>query len=124
MPSRLSPRARWSICSAFFLLWTILLLVPIPDTGPLEDLPPGRREIVAKFVHVITYALLAVMGGWLHVTVRWRWALLFVLMAHGTLTELLQTQVGRGGSLGDVGWDHLGVLLGLAATWKWWSRPE
>jgi hypothetical protein len=124
MASRVSPRVRWIICSAILAIWTVLLLVPIPDTGPIADLTPGRRELIAKAVHVATYALLTVLAAWLHVPVRWRWALLFVLMAHGTVTEILQRYVNRGGSLTDVGWDNLGVGLGLAATWKWWSRPD
>ncbi len=124
MGSRVSPRARWIIVSAILLIWTALLLVPIPDTGPIADLPLARREVIAKFVHVTTYALLTILSAWLHVPVRWRWALLFVLMAHGTVTELLQRLVNRGGSLTDVGWDNLGVGLGLAATWKWWARPD
>jgi len=124
MASRVSPRARWIIVSAILLIWTVLLLVPIPDTGPIADLPPIRREVIAKVVHVATYALLAILSGWLHVPVRWRWAVLFVLMVHGTVTELLQRLVNRGGSLTDVGWDNLGVALGLLVTWKWWARPD
>ena len=120
----LSRRARWLIWWAFLALWTMLLLVPVPETGALADLPPGRRELIAKCVHVVTYGLLTVLSAWLHVPLRWRWALLFVITVHGTVTELLQTQVGRGGSLTDVGWDNLGVFLGLVLTWRWWGRPD
>src|SRR5207245_1172858 len=119
-----SPRARWLIWSAFIAVWSALLLVPVPESGPIADLPPGRRELIAKFVPVATYGLLTALSGWLHVPLRWRWALLFGITVHGTVTELLQTQVGRGGSLTDVGWDNLGVFLGLVVTWKWWARPD
>src|SRR5262245_62030219 len=97
----------WSVLA----IWTVLLLIPIPSTGPLADMPPSRREIIAKFGHVLAYLGLTAMAGWLRVPVRWRWLLIFVLMAHGSVTELLQIPVGRGGSLADVGWDHLGVGL-------------
>jgi VanZ family protein len=122
VPSR--RRIRWWIWSLVIGLWTVLLLLPIADPGPLRDLPAERREVLAKIVHVLAYAALTILSGWLRVPLRWRWLLIVVLMGHASLTELLQKlpQIGRGGSLADVGWDHLGVLLGLVITWKWWIR--
>jgi hypothetical protein len=47
------------------------------------------------------------------------------LMAHGTITELIQLHVpGRSGSLHDVALDQLGITLGMLASWKWWTAPS
>jgi VanZ family protein len=47
---------------------------------------------------------------------------MFGVMAHAAATELIQLKIaGRSGQLTDVGIDHVGVLLGLMLTWKWWS---
>jgi VanZ family protein len=119
-----NPRFRWTMWIAFLALWTIGLLAPITNVGPLEDMPIGRKYIVMKSAHVSAYALLTILSGWLNVSIRYRWLLLFFIMAHAPVTELLQIPVGRGGSLDDVGYDHLGVFLGLLMTWKWWSRID
>jgi VanZ family protein len=87
-------------------------------------MPIGRKYIFMKSAHVSAYALLTILSGWLNVSIRYRWLLLFFIMAHAPVTELLQIPVGRGGSLDDVGYDHLGVFLGLLMTWKWWSRID
>jgi hypothetical protein len=30
----------------------------------------------------------------------------------------------RHGDLPDVGYDHVGILLGVLASWKWWVREK
>jgi VanZ family protein len=79
----------------------------------------------SKSLHVIAYALLAILSGWLRVPWRFRWLLLVFIFAHGVCTELLQTLVvSRHASLRDVALDHLGAVLGLGLSWKWWlERP-
>ena len=58
------------------------------------------KFLIAKTLHVAAYAVLAGLSGWLRVPSRFRWILLFVIMAHAPATELLQLLVeGRTGSL-------------------------
>jgi hypothetical protein len=107
----------------YFLAWTAALLLPMPGGTPpgLEWVTPWKFSL-AKSLHLAAYAVLAVLSGWLHVPLRFRWILLFIIMAHAPVTELIQLRVeGRTGSLHDVGLDHLG--LGLVLSWKWWSDP-
>ena len=116
------PLVRWSLWSAVMVVWTILLVIPVPDTdGLIGDISVGRRYLIAKSVHVLAYAGLIILSAWLHAPPRFRWILVFVIMAHGTVTELIQREVGRTGTLDDVGFDNLGVFLGLLLTWKWWT---
>lgn len=119
-PPPSSRRYRWLVWSLVVGLWTVLLLLPISEHNPLERIPAARREILAKLAHVAGYAALTILAGWLRLPMRWRWLLILFLMGHASVTELLQVPIGRGGSLNDVGWDHLGVLCGVLATWKWW----
>jgi VanZ family protein len=117
---------RWLAWLAFAALWTAALLVPIP-THPLTlaDAHPDLRFSVAKTVHVLAYAAFAVLTGRLGVRARLRWLPLFVVMAHAPASELLQQLTAtRTGTLRDVGFDHLGVALGLLVSWKWWSAPD
>jgi hypothetical protein len=119
-------RQRWLLWLAFLGLWTTALLVPVPRLGlTFGGLGVDSKDVLAKAVHVMAYAAFAVLTGWLRVPVRLRWLPLFFVTAHGTLTELLQQlTLTRTGSLTDVGWDNLGVALGLLASWKWWSAGE
>jgi VanZ family protein len=45
------------------------------------------------------------------------------MLAHGGLIELIQPHVGRNGSISDVGFDALGILLGWAFSY-WMLRPR
>jgi hypothetical protein len=121
-------RQRWLLWSIFVLVWTIGLLYPFPppDEPPVgsDELP--LRYIAAKVLHVLAYAAMAFLSGWLKVPLRWRWLLVFFLMAHASVTEMGQAAMRelhwaqRTGKLTDVGLDHLGVLIGLLLSWKWW----
>jgi VanZ family protein len=119
------PRGRWLVWLAYAALLTTSLLVPIPeDPLTLSAASPHFRFTVAKTVHVLAYALFAILTGWLRAPLRFRWLLLFLVTAHGTVTELLQTLTPtRTGTLRDVGFDNLGVALGLVVSWKWWAAP-
>ena len=122
---------------AFALAWTAALLTPSPDRlarAILAWLVPGPEGgpelgdqfwLASKSLHVMAYALLAILSAWLRVPWPWRWLLLVFISIHGFGTELLQHFiVGRHASLRDVGLDHLGALLGLVLSWKWWlDRP-
>jgi VanZ family protein len=119
------PRARWVLWSVCLLLWTVALLTPQPMLHRLRWLPPELRFWAAKTLHVTVYGLLAVLTGWLmNVTPRSRWLLLGLICLHALGTEFGQRFVpGRTGSWRDVGLDHLGIVLGLATTWRWWRSP-
>ena len=132
---QISGRVRWTIWLFYTLAWTAALLMPAPEIlaraflvprfvshQDFNDMGPPMT-IAAKVLHVSAYAILAVLSGWLPVQRRWRWLLLAFLSAHGFATEYLQNfAVDRHPSLGDVGLDHAGVILGLAVSWKWWLR--
>jgi VanZ family protein len=118
---------RWLIWIGFVVAWTIALELPTPET---EDLPGGdviatNKVIFAKTVHIAVYAMMAILSAWVPIAMRYRWAMMFVLMGHawGTeyLQELLQSICFRGGKLSDVGFDVIGILVGVALSWKWWS---
>jgi len=123
---RLPTRRRWLIWLAYAALWTTALLVPVPsEPWTLGDLRINLKLVLAKTLHVLAYAVFTVLAGWLRVPGRLRWLPLFVVMAHGTITELLQRlTVTRTGLLTDVGFDNLGVALGLLVSWKWWTAPD
>ena len=74
---------------------------------------------------VVVYALLAFSAAWLPLPGRYRVCLLFFLMAHATVTELLQELLEeychRGGKLSDVVFDQFGILFGMLLSWNWWS---
>jgi VanZ family protein len=116
----------WLLWLAFVALWTTALLVPVPTRAPvLGEISSGWRPIIAKSVHVLGYATFTFLSGLLPLPGRLRLVALFFLMAHGTVTEMLQTLTEtRTGQLTDVGWDNLGVGLGLLASWRWWAAPE
>jgi VanZ family protein len=121
---------RWLIWTVFAIAWTVALEIPFDNPG---GLPGGEfiltyRVLVTKGLHVAAYALFAILAGWASVRSRYRWLMMFFLMAHGTVTEILQVELEpychRGGKLGDVGFDNLGILIGVILSWKWWTRPD
>lgn len=124
-PGAVEPRWRWLIWLAYTVAWTTALVVPVPDTPSwtVEELNIDLKFLVAKALHIGAYGLFAVLSGWLRVPVRYRWLLLFFVMAHGTATELIQLHVSsRTGCLEDVGFDQLGVGLGLLLSRRWWGE--
>ena len=120
-------RGRVLIWIGYLALWTLALLLPahLIDTLPGIEILEGRRFWVAKGLHVTAYAILAILSGWLRLPARFRLVLVFLLMGHPTVTELMQQLVpGRTGSLRDVALDQIGVTLGLLLSWNWWAQPE
>ena len=100
--------------------WTIGLLMPIPH-GSTEALGGDLNKLIfSKVLHALAYAYLTVLGGLLILTTRQRWFVLAFLSFHGFATEFLQTFVNRNGCLRDVGVDHIGIALGLIASWPRW----
>jgi VanZ family protein len=121
---------RWLIWSTFVILWTIALEMPVhvPETLPGRELILSWRMLIAKSAHVAAFAVLTVLSAWAPMPPHYRWLMMFFLMAYGTGTELMQDALfewcGRTGLLTDVAFNQLGVLLGAAASWKLWTRPD
>jgi VanZ family protein len=116
-----SPGVRWAVWALCVAAWTLVLLTTKPVHVMHEVLPERASFPVAKTGHVLAYAFLTALSGWLGVRGGRRWLLLVFLSLHGMATEYLQTFVPeRTGSWTDVGIDHIGIVLGLALSWKWW----
>jgi hypothetical protein len=115
---------RWYIWTVYIVLWTGLLVMP----GPVqEQLPLGefsflREFVVAKGLHVVGYATLAILTGALRLPPNGRLLFLGILMFHAGLTEFVQQFVERGASVNDVVLDHLAIGLGCVLSWKWWTQ--
>jgi VanZ family protein len=117
---------RWPIWLVYVLAWTAALLMPVPEMADANThhLILDRRFLLAKVVHVGAYVVMAGLTAWLRAPVRYRFVLMFFLMAHATISEVLQdiTDLGRTGALVDVAFDHFGIALGTFATWSWWAK--
>jgi hypothetical protein len=122
---------RWLIWKFYVTLWTIALLSPvIPETGMahVDEFISPWRYLLAKAVHVTAFAVMTILTGWLHAPARYRWLLVFFLMAHATATEMGQWGMQqmewsvRTGHLHDVAYDDVGILIGLLVSWKWWMK--
>jgi VanZ family protein len=123
----LSRRSRWAVWFAFLVLWSTALLVPDPIGFLLHHLPDSvelnhtMTFLMAKTLHVTAYATAAILTGWLRAPGSWRWLLLAFWFLHAGATEFGQLFVpGRTGSLRDVALDSVGLLIGLALSWRWW----
>ncbi len=121
---------RWMIWTIFIITWTVSLEapVPIPEAIGAGDGTVTPRTVFAKSLHVAAYAFLTMLSAWPRLPMRYRWLMMFFLMAHATATEALQAALhewfGRGGSLWDVAFDQIGILIGFLIGWKWWMRPD
>ena len=119
---------RWLIWMSVVIAWTVALEVPVPDPGegPAGEFIVTNKYILGKSLHVATYGLLAVLSARVPLPGRYRWLMVFFLMGHAWGTEMLQKALEpwchRGGSLDDVGYDILGIVLGVGATWKSWMK--
>jgi VanZ family protein len=122
-----TPRQRRLVWLAYLFCWTAALVTPIHDESSwvVVSFNLDLKFIAAKALHVLGYGLLAALTGWLRSPLRIRWVLMFIVMSHPPLTELIQQFVpGRTGSLHDVGLDLVGIVLGLMLTRKWWSEVK
>jgi VanZ family protein len=118
---------RWAVWLAFLVAWSVALLVPDPIEFLFRykpdslELSSEMTFLMAKALHVTAYALAAILTGWLRAPGSWRWVLLAFWFLHAGATEVGQLFVpGRTGSLRDVALDHVGLLIGLAVSWRWW----
>ena len=125
------PRLRWLIWAGGFVTWTYLLVVPN------SWLPPFLRSLGGdgigglswgKVGHASAYATLTALVPWLPAGRSGRLALWAVMVAHGFVTEYVQTFVPtRNGAWFDVAVDECGVtaglLLGALGGWLGRRRP-
>ncbi len=120
----LAPYTRWLVWGTFALAWTVALLTKLPIEMRNSVIQSDElRFSASKLLHMSAYATLVVLTSWLRVGRGWRWALLGLLSVHAMGTEYLQQFVDRTPSWYDVGFDHVGIVVGLACTWKrWWPR--
>jgi VanZ family protein len=121
-------KARWLVWWGYVVLWTTALLLPLEtiEKLPASDLLGSYRYLFAKSLHVAAYAMMAILCGWLHLPARLRWIMVYFLIGHATLTEVLQKYVipGRIGLLEDVAIDQVGITIGLVLSCKWWMQKD
>jgi len=105
---------RWAFWGLLVAV-SIALLRPEPIAVRDELVPEEGRFHAAKAFHVLGYGLLTVLAS----TGYPRQGVLVAsgLVAHGALVEIIQPHVGRNGTVTDVAFDAVGVLLG-----HWLSR--
>jgi VanZ family protein len=129
--ARLTQRRQvvWFIWLLCLCLWTLALLTSLPVQVKDAVLPPQAGYHASKLLHVGAYAFLAGLAAWLLPAQPMRFLPILFLSLHAFGTEYLQQFVElRTGSLIDVGFNHVGLVVGLMLTWwKWWqirSEPE
>jgi VanZ family protein len=107
--------AAWFV---FLGLWTAALLTPQPVEVADSVLGDEASYYVGKVLHVSAYAVLSAWSGWVGRSRRIHWLLLGLLSTHALATEFFQGFVPlRVPSWGDVGLDHVGIVLGISVTW-------
>jgi hypothetical protein len=121
--------ARWLVWGVYVIVWTSLLVMPGRAINDLSGngISEGLKYVLAKSLHVSAYAGMTLLCGWLGIPCRFRWLLMFFLMGHATLTEMIQYHVpalGRTGELNDVAFDQFGITLGWLLSWKWWVSKD
>src|ERR1700687_4920161 len=97
-------KARWLVWGVYVALGTTLLALPARtiDRLPGRDIFASYKYFFAKSLHIGGYAVMTILCGSLHVAGRCRWLLIFFLMGHATVTEMIQYHVpalGRAGEL-------------------------
>jgi hypothetical protein len=120
-------RVIWLLWMLAVGLWTTALLTTFPVQVKDAVFPPEAGYGAAKTLHVSAYAFLAGTAAWLLPGTRFRVMPVLFLSFHAFATEFLQTLTeSRHGCLTDVGFNHVGIALGVLLTaWKWQPyKPE
>jgi VanZ family protein len=121
VPPRPGAKLRWAIWLLYVSAWSAALLTPHPVHLAHALIPAAYQFVCSKALHVVAYALWAVLSGWLRVPFRLRGALLGLLFVHAFASEFFQRFVPlRHPSWADVGIDSIGIILGLALTCRLW----
>jgi VanZ family protein len=109
--------ANWLLRAAAALLAVYWLVLIAATHIPKVPEPLGFRTS-DKIQHLVAYATLAILAGWVWSLVRpfgWRQALALLAMVavHGVLDEVTQPLVGRNADVLDWYADVLGATLGV-----------
>jgi VanZ family protein len=108
----------WLLCAG---LWSVALLTSFPVQVKDAVLSPQAGYHASKLLHVSAYAFLGGFAAWLLPGHAMRFVPILFLSFHAFGTEYLQQFVAlRTGSITDVGFNHLGLIVGLAVTWWKW----
>ena len=125
-------RWRWHFWSVYVVLWTTALLFPvIPETGfeDVDEFISPHRYLLAKSVHVSAYAVMTLLTAFLNAPMRYRWLLVYFLMAHGTATGFCFTEYSAAALVKTIEraldlfsdkleWMRL-VRAGMNQDWSW-----
>lgn len=110
----------WCLCVG---LWTAALLTTLPVAVGDEVVPTDLQFPAAKCLHVGAYAFLTLYLAWMPLPRGWRFLVLAFLSLHAAGTEFFQQFVpDRHPAVTDVLIDHVGIMLGIALTWKRWRQ--
>lgn len=104
---------------------TLFVLLPLLFWGGPDWVSPPVYQQIWDFGHIIFFALVGVfiqLGVGIKNLKHWLWASCLVLVI-GVVIELVQKQVGRTASAGDVFNDLAGFWLGLAWAGRRFFKP-
>lgn len=119
---KLLPLLAWVL---YVLFLSRALLMELPIEPPQDKHRQEQLFLFSKTVHVLAYAGFAILSGGLRLPRPQRWGLILIMSLHALGTEYGQTFLeSRHPSWQDVGFDHIGMMLGIAISWKWWSKAE
>ena len=115
------PAFRWSLTLAFAGVIILLSVTPgveQPDDSVFGWLVLNTATPLQKALHVVIYAVLALLWMWTLEPVESRWVrvvlTLVACVGMGAILEWYQTQVpGRFGTMADVVLNFAGVVIGL-----------
>ena len=110
LPKLLRPLG-FLLWSGWLVVWTVGLLRTEPISLREAVIPDGYAFVASKSMHIIGYTFLASWPAFCFPK-HWRWIAAGCLI-HGITTEFLQPFCGRNGSVLDVGWDGIGIGLGV-----------
>jgi len=116
-------RIWWALWCLYAIAWTTALLATFPLAAKDTIVPSEYCFETGKVLHVSAYAVFALLTSRLPLSVAGLRLMLLFVVLHGPLTEFLQQFTGRTASLMDVGFDLLGVGLGVVCSWPRWKGP-
>jgi len=113
----------WALWCLYAIAWTTALLATFPLKAKDTIIPGEYFFSTGKAIHVSAYAVFALLTSRMPLTAAGRRLMLQFVILHAPLTEFLQQFTGRTPALMDVGFDLLGVGLGVVFSWSRWKGP-
>ncbi len=118
------PALRWTLTLAFVAIITVLSVTPgieKPDDSLFNWLVLSTATPLQKALHVVIYAVLAMLWMWTLDAIESRWLRIAISLAStvglGVILEWYQTQVpGRVGTVTDVLLNIAGAIAGVIAA--------